>query len=324
MMSNTPNADIELHMPLPLHVLSDLTEPAMRVRLCGGNQTVEISRFELSSGKEGRAKVHFGAKINAQLPSTRRLGEWTKKVLNLPSDGRLASLLQTESLREDERQAILHLEECRVVCEKLEALVPSPVIAPSDAGDDDTRDNAERVSQPSTKTGPVQSLWESYATKHEADAGLEASSSCVLREGAWEDVLRSVKNPTARTAPTRLTSAPSTLQPLSSRGKKQNNTLRPSQPNVIADAAKTKSRHSSAGTGTTPRVETPASSSSRDAEKRFIPNLGWCIKRGDSMNGFEDESATYSVMFLDGTSLDVDAKKRFARFTDRHRKSFAR
>lgn len=336
-MSNAPNADIELHLPVPLKVLSDLTEPAMRVRLSTRNQTVEISRFELVARKKGRAKVHFDTKQEPQ-SAARRLGEWNKKVLRLPPDGRLVSLLQTESLPEDERQAILHLEECRVVCEKLEVLVPpSGTSAPGDGG---ARCSPDRASQYDTKAGAARSLWEAYASERDID---EANSSCVLREGTWEDVLRSMENSAAHTTPAGPTIAPSTTQSPFSGGRERSTTMRPSQRNVEARSVGAKSRatlnrpaadsplfrgalQSASGwtAPSAPHAETPSVSHLQDAEKRFIPNLGWCIKRVDSVDGIENEDVNYSVMFLDGTSLDVDARRRFAQFTDRHGKTSAR
>lgn len=337
MMSNTPTADIELHLPVPLHVLSDLSEPATRIRLSRRNRTVEISRFELTPGRRGRAKVHFGLELNTHF------GEWKKKVLSLPSTGRLAPLLQTESLQEDERQAILHLEECCRVCEKLEALVPSSV-ADNPSGDNEASNNPEKAPVSDTKPGPVQSLWESYATIHGVDEGPEANSCCVLREDTWRDVLRSIDSSSPRAAPAKPT--PFAPQPLPSRGNEQNNTVWPSQqdyndrPESVDAKSRNPSRHPAADAlpllskalqnasereiPSVFRAETPATSHLHGADKRFIPNLGWCIKRADGVDGFENDDVTYSVMFLDGTSLDVDAKKRFARFTDRHGKASAR
>jgi hypothetical protein len=329
-MSNTPGADIELHLPVPLHVLSDLTEPAIRVRLSRRNRTVEISHFEPTPGKGGRAKVHFGLKLD------RRSGEWKKKVLSLPSDGRLLSLLRTESFREDEQRAILHLEECCAVCEKLQALVPSAVT--DNPRDNEACSNPEKVPVPDAKIGQVRPLWESYTTNHGVEAP-EANSSCVLREDAWREVLHSLENSSAALAkPT-----PFTLQSLPSKGKEQNSAW-PSPQNgesesvdtiprtlpryPVADALPLLRRALQNATERTippvPRTEAPASSHLHDADKRFIPNLGWCIKRADSVDGFENDDVTYSVMFLDGASLDVDAKKRFARFTDRHGKTSTR
>lgn len=403
MMSNGPEADVELNFPSPSGAFSSLPiEPTMRLRLSRRNHALEISHFILPSS-------------SSLLKNKQRatpLGEWTKKVFTLPSDGGLEALTSdpasSSSMTQEECDALLHLADCVVVCTRLE-------------------DNSASLSA-FASSGFVQSstygvrdtdipLWGSHVTTAAAghiehgylDANQPQPPSFVLNEDAWRDTLHSAKHysksktrATPRTVRRKASiSVSSSLLPDSTYHESQKprptlgdaNSLPPRHtPRTQLSSRATSTTHTpipnstrnpSVRDGTAPgfsplirralrnalELDIPPSSNpkptisatprtaaatsaprhsskhvaptpSRSTDTRFIPHLGWCIRRIgwsesnkpeevmmdiDGAEEMEDNDViTYQVMFNDGTRLEVDAARRFARLTDQHGKTSSR
>jgi hypothetical protein len=136
-MSNKPNADIELQLPA-LRETGDLSSlqsqllSTMRLRLHNKNGTIEISSFDdgSSSTSSSASPGHPQKAVGGGAQSTRSPCSWTKKVLRLSSSSPL-SAPQTSMLKIDdvdaktmtdrEKAAIKHMQECLVICRKVEA-----------------------------------------------------------------------------------------------------------------------------------------------------------------------------------------------------------
>lgn len=344
MMSNGPDADIELHLLPPSGTLSSLGEPTMRVRLSPKDKTIEISRFTPAIAK---APATAGGERQS------KTGEWSKKVLSLPS--KTSGVLKVEGLTEEEEEALQHLEECRRVCTRLEGTAVNHTERHREG-----KGKGKAVPYP-LDTRP--NLWESYIDRRDVPGYVGGQSSTMLREGTWDEIvggrgrdplrpgatshspgipgaLRGALGPQYPESYPREKPLPSLPSRQRSRDPPQHRSARPSRKATVEMAgnrsAQTESyvaRQASAlqraldeALGTTQKegepVQVTTPSKTRE-ESKFIPHLGWCVKHTEIV-GRGSKPVKYTVMFLDGASLEIDGGQKFATLTDRHGKPSAR
>lgn len=175
MMSNTPEADIELAFPASSATMSSSDSPTMRLRLTRKARTLEISRFTPSAVTLDTLTDDL--ELQLQTGQMTSLGEWTKRRLELPVNGGLNTLIYSSAIRTDERYALLHLVECLAVCSKLEEVNVS-------------RDLNQLPSTTPPQANSALPLWKSYAAADTTKRGdSNAAFSFVLPKEAWNEVL---------------------------------------------------------------------------------------------------------------------------------------
>lgn len=332
----------------------------MRIRYSRSNSTIEVSRFVPFSSSTSPS-------YRNRMPSATEVtkGEWTKKVVPLPKGERLD--IAGKGMSASERDGLIHLEECREVCDKLEG-VTSPTVS----------SQTPRSILDATAT---QEKWVSFVDNDAVDESEgDINHPQILRADAWVALRtsspppppspspRPIQSTSLRTSLARemvqkISSRPSRprlsfndeetsgggshgtetrtslLPPLkvANRGRRdklasratQDVSLLASSSDVGAKQTKSSLRisklalprpavasPSSVAPHRTAKHAQPSSSEQQeDMETRFIPGLGWCIKTID-----REAVLKYSLMFLDGASLEVSESRNSLIMMDRQGK----
>ncbi|KAF8339614.1 uncharacterized protein EI90DRAFT_2259047 [Cantharellus anzutake] len=330
-MSNGPLPDVELTFPAcgpgvketkRGAAVADLF-PTMRIRLLRRTGHVEVYR-----------SIHYVSQptLTANVPGFGE-GEWTKRVAAIPNGGHLSEIPLFSAFPE-EREGLTHMDECLSLCSQLESL--------SFSHHNDMAKTDDRPLSP-----PLQEeLWKSLAesTTSFGTTTLHAGVWAALRESSAEDHNRdqqlmqnSPKSALVREVRRRLSSSSRSSPPSALIQASRNEESSPFNGHSSGQSGlehwfQHRRNHLKAGgpRHTLPQLLTPSSfhpesnqsslmssghrpRGTQSPETRFIPALGWCLRYSA-----EDGHTIYKVMFLDGTSLEVDQNDSSALLTDRN------